>query len=176
MQIGLSGGFIEPLESTGIGLITVGITQLSNALFEQWYSENDVNNVNSQMKTLYEDCVDFVSMHYANNSRTSKFWNYVADTFTPSDRMLHYLERLTNPNIKAPVDSKYNYMFGGSSWAMLLQQLGYEITPRNIPYSKDYAAEIIIKNFIEHEKYRHVWGRHHSSEVDRIREMYKIKK
>jgi tryptophan halogenase len=174
MQIGLSGGFIEPLESTGIGLITVGITQLSNALFEQWYSENDVNNVNSQMRTLYEDCVDFVSMHYANNLRTSKFWNYVRDTFKPSNRMLHYLERLTNPNIKVPVDSKYNYMFGGSSWAMVLQQLGYEITPRNINYPKEFATRLLVENFIEHEKHRHVWSRHHSSEIDRLIDLKKI--
>ena len=173
MQIGLSGGFIEPLESTGIGLITVGITQLSNALFEQWYSENDVNNVNSQMKTLYEDCVDFVSMHYANNSRTSKFWNYVKDTFKPSNRMLHYLERLTNPNIKVPVDSKYNYMFGGSSWAMVLQQLGYKITPRNINYSKEFATQLLVENFVEHEKHRHVWSRHHCSEIDRLIDLKK---
>jgi tryptophan halogenase len=174
VQIGLSKGFIEPLESTGIGLITVGVTQLSNAIMEQWYSKNDVNNFNSQLNTLFEDCIDFVSMHYANNNRTSKFWNYVRDTFTPSTRMLHYVERLTNPNIKVPVDGKYNYMFGGSSWSMVLQQLGYEITPRNIPYSKEYATKIMIKNYIEHEKNKHIWSRHHSSEIDRIIELSKL--
>ncbi len=174
VQIGLSNGFIEPLESTGIGLITVGITQLSNVLMEQWYSENDINNFNSQMNTLFEDCVDFVSMHYANNNRISKFWNYVKDTFIPSKRMLHYVERLTNPDIKVPVDGKHNYMFGGSSWSMVLQQLGYEITPRNIHYSKEYAREVMVKNYIEHEKNKHIWSRHHSSEIDRIIEFHKL--
>jgi hypothetical protein len=174
VQIGLSNGFIEPLESTGIGLITVGITQLSNAIMEQWYSDNDVANFNSQLNTLFEDCIDFVSMHYANNNRTSKFWNYISDTFVPSERMLHYLDRLTTPNIKVPVDSKYNYMFGGSSWSMLLQQLGYDIAPRTIPYSKEYATEVMVKNYIEHEKHKHIWSRHHSSEIDRIIELGKL--
>ena len=174
VQIGLSGGFIEPLESTGVGLITVGVTQLSNALHEQWYSKNDVNNFNSQMVTLFEDCVDFVSMHYTNTNRTSNFWNYVKDTFVPSDRMIHYLERLKNPNIKVPVDSKHNYMFGGSSWSMVLQQLGYEIAPRNIPYSPEHAVELIVKFFVEFEKNKHIWSRHHSSEIDRIIELSKL--
>jgi hypothetical protein len=88
--------------------------------------------------------------------------------------MLHYIERLKNPDIKVPVDSKFNYMFGGSSWAMLLQQLGYEITPRNIPYTTEYATILLAKNYIEHEKNRHVWSRHHSSEIDRLIELSKI--
>ncbi len=175
VQIGLSAGFIEPLESTGVGLITVGITQLSNALFEQWYSQNDVNNFNSQMVTLFEDCVDFVSMHYANNNRTSKFWNYVKQTFVPSARMINYLHRLKDPNNKVPVDSKYNYMFGGSSWSMCLQQLGYEVVPRNIPLSKEVARELIVSNYVENEKFKHILCRHHSSEIDRILEISKIK-
>jgi tryptophan halogenase len=174
VQIGLSGGFIEPLESTGIGLITVGITQLSNALFEQWYSQGDVDNFNGQMNVLFEDCIDFVSMHYANNPRTSNFWNHVRDTFTPSDRMLHYLEQLTNPNIKVPVDSKFNYMFGGSSWTMCLQQLGYEITPRNISYSAKTSRHILANNYIEYEKNKHVWSRKNSEEIDRLSELAKI--
>jgi hypothetical protein len=56
---------------------------------------------------------------------------------------------------------------------MCLQQLGYEIAPRNIPYTKEYARELITKVYIEHEKNKHVWSRHHSSEVDRIHELKK---
>jgi len=173
VQIGLSHGFIEPLESTGVGLITVGVTQLSNALFEQWTTQDDKDLFNAFMKTLFEDCVTFVSMHYANNNRSGKFWKHVQDTFVPSERMLSYLDRLKNPNVKVPVDSKYNYMFGGSSWSMVLQQLGYEIAPRNIPYPEDHARELLIKVYTDHEKHRHVWSRHHSSEIDRLIDLHK---
>lgn len=175
VQIGLSAGFIEPLESTGVGLITVGITQLSNALFEQWVSENDVNNFNSQMITLFEDCVDFVSMHYAQNPRTSDFWTHVKNTFVPSARMLNYVDRLQDSNNKVPVDSKFNYMFGGSSWSMCLQQLGYSVAKRDIAYSQEHARQLLVSNYIEHEKNKHVWSRHHSSEVDRIHEIHRLK-
>jgi len=173
VQIGLSHGFIEPLESTGIGLITVGVTQLSNALFEQWTTQNDKDFFNTFMKTLFEDCVSFVSMHYANNNRNTEFWKHVRDTFVPSQRMLVYLDRFKDPDVKVPVDSKYNYMFGGSSWTMILQQLGYEIVSRNIPYTEEQARDLIIKTYVEHEKHRHVWSRHHSSEIDRITEINK---
>lgn len=175
VQIGLSAGFIEPLESTGIGLITHAVGILSNSVHEQWYTQNEINNFNSQLITVFEDCIDFVSMHYANNTRTSPFWTYVKETFVPSAKMDHYIDRLLNPNIKVPVDSKYNYMFGGSSWTMMLQQLGYEVTPRNIDYDKELSREIVIKNYIENEKNKHIWSSHHSSEIDRLKELDSIK-
>lgn len=174
VNIGLSAGFIEPLESTGIGLITIGITRLHNAIQERYYSEVDQEYFNNQMKILFEDCVDFVSMHYANNNRTSKFWSWVADKFTPSTRMLHFISELNNPNISVPHHGKYNYMFTGANWSLLLQQLGYNVAPRNTGVPEPIAAELLVKNYVEFEKHRHTWSRHHSTEVDRIAELRKL--
>ncbi len=171
VNIGLSAGFIEPLESTGIGLITTGIIQLSNTIKDRHYSDIDRQNFNVQMMLVFEDAVDFVSAHYANNRRTSKFWKYVKETFVPSDKMLHQVAELTNPNIQVPYDGKAHYFFTGCNWTLLLQQLGYEVAERNIDVNKEAAAELLVGNYIEFEKNQHVWCRHHSDEVDRIAEL-----
>jgi tryptophan halogenase len=171
VNIGLSAGFIEPLESTGIGLITTGITQLSNTIKDRHFVDIDRQNFNVQMIMVFEDAVDFVSAHYANNNRTSKFWNYVKETFVPSDKMLHQVDELKNPNIEVPYDGKVHYFFTGCNWTLLLQQLGYEVAERNINVNKEAAAEILVGNYIEFEKNRHVWCRHHSDEIDRIAEL-----
>ena len=174
VTVGLSAGFIEPLESTGIGLITYAIGQLNSAIYERRFSDIDRTNFNLQMKILFEDCVDFVSMHYANNSRSSKFWDYVKDKFAPSARMNHFVNELTNPSIAVPNAGKYNYMFGGSNWSLMLIQLGYKLASRNIPIPPEASGELLVKNYIEHEKHRHIWGRPHSAEVDRITELNKL--
>ena len=174
VNIGLSAGFIEPLESTGIGLITAGITQLNNAVQERIIIKDDIEFFNLQARLVFEDCVDFVSMHYANNNRTSKFWQYVKDTFKPSTRMLNQLEELSNPDILMPFNGRHNYMFGGSNWSIVLQQLGYPVAPRNINVPKDLSLEMLVSTYIEHEKNRHIWSRHHSAEVDRIKELKKL--
>jgi len=174
VNIGLSAGFIEPLESTGIGLITYGIGQLNSAIYERRFSDIDRINFNLQMKVLFEDCVDFVSMHYANSSRSSKFWNWVNDKFQPSSRMNHFIKELNDSNISVPNAGKYNYMFGGSNWSLMLIQLGYQSANRNLSITADAAAELLIKNYIEHEKNRHIWSRPHSKEVDRIAELTKL--
>ena len=173
VSIGLSAGFIEPLESTGVGIITAGITQLSNALQERFYLKDDVSYFNLRMKLLFEDCVDFVSMHYANNNRTSKFWDMVRATFKPSDRMIHHINELTDPSIRISDNGKYNYMFGNGNWRVMLQQLGFNAAIRtDIP--EEIANELLVKNYIEFEKNKHIWSRHHSREIDRITELNKL--
>ena len=176
INIGLSAGFIEPLESTSIGIITAGVTQLSNVLRENWYTQSDIDYYNRFLNTIYEDAVEYVSAHYANNNRTTNFWNYVKNTFVPSDRMLHYLEVLKDPSVPIPFEGKFNYMFSGSNWTLLLQQLGYPISPRNIPIDDDTAREILIKNYLLHEKNRHVVSRHHNKEISRLNQEFKLLK
>lgn len=176
VNIGLSAGFIEPLESTGIGLITIGVTRLHNAIQERHVSLLEVEKFNLIMNILFDDCVDFVSAHYVNNTRTSKFWQFVKDTFKPSDRMNHQISELSDQLIGIPYDGKYDYMFTGANWSLLLIQLGFSVAQRNTNLNKDTALDLIIGNYVEHEKHRHVWSRHHSTEIDRIIELTKTLK
>lgn len=174
VRIGLSAGFIEPLESTGIGLITYAATQLNSAINERQYSKLNIDNFNLQMKILFEDCIDFISMHYANNDRTSDFWNWVRERFQRSERMKHFINELENENVSVPHLGKFNYMFGGSNWSLLLIQLGYKVSQRNIQLSDEIARELLLRNYKEHEKNKHIWSRHHNAEVERIHELLKL--
>ena len=174
VNIGLSAGFIEPLESTGISLITIGITQLNNSINERHYICDNRDFYNLQMKLIFEDCVDFVSMHYANNRRPGNFWSYVRNKFKPSERMLHHINELNNPDIAIPRNAKHNYMFGGANWFLMLYQLGYTVAPRNFAMLDEIALEKLLKLHLEYAKNRHVWSRHHSTEIDRIHELNKL--
>jgi hypothetical protein len=174
VNIGLSGGFLEPLESTGIGLITSSATQLANAVRERRVTKEDIEYYNSNFKVLYEDAIDFISAHYANNQRQTKFWQYVKDTFVPSERMLYHLETLGNSEKPLPWDGRWNAFFGGMNWSLLLIQLGFKVAPRNVRLSDDDCRALVIKNYYIHERDRHVWSRKHSLEIDRIHNLKNI--
>ena len=129
VSIGLSAGFIEPLESTGIALIITGIEQLSQAIASRSYTETQKKCYNVIMKGYFEDSIDFVSMHYAQPTRSGKIWDWVRETFVKSPRQLHYeRQMLRTDNNSLPVEG-YGYMFCGSNWICWLVQMGYKLHP-----------------------------------------------
>lgn len=75
LAVGLSAGFLEPLESTGIHLSQVGI-ELFLQLFSlrgEFSASRDYYN--SAMAKLYDDVRDFVQMHYWLSQRDdTPFW------------------------------------------------------------------------------------------------------
>ena len=56
----------------------------------------DIDIYNAYLVNLFENCADFVSMHYDLSIHESKFWDYVRDTFEPSD-----YQRLFKDNINS---------------------------------------------------------------------------
>ena len=130
VSIGLSAGFIEPLESTGIALIIEGIYQLSNRICDLYYRKLDIDIYNSTMSSFFEECVDFVNMHYHNNTRNTEFWSFVKDRFLISEKHQHYLDVLKdNSSLNAIV--KTTNFFTQANWNLWLIQLGAEVTPRS---------------------------------------------
>lgn len=75
VSIGLSSGFLEPLESTSIHLIQSAIVRLVKMFPHQGISEHIENEFNRQSKTEFEKIRDFIILHYKLNQRTdSQFW------------------------------------------------------------------------------------------------------
>jgi len=133
VSIGLSGGFLEPLESSGIGLIEAA-TYLVSYLFP--YDGNlapAAKLYNAQMKARYERIVDFVKMHYCLSQRTDNaFWieNAHASTIPESLR-----EQLSMWRARAPhrLDFVTDIeMYPPSSWQYVLY--GMEFPTRQLAH------------------------------------------
>ena len=126
VSIGLSAGFLEPLESTGIELILQGITKLSDVLEARWYNNMAVNNFNNYMIDQFETSVDFVNMHYSLSTKDTPFWRYVRDNYLPSETLKIFSDNLSSqePSI---YEAPSSHFIGGGNWVHWMVQLGYSM-------------------------------------------------
>ena len=80
VAIGLSGGFLEPLESTGIVLIEAAAYQLAKAFPRSGALEAPARLFNRAMTDRYLRAIDFLKLHYCLSRRTDNaFWTDNAD-------------------------------------------------------------------------------------------------
>jgi len=84
VAIGLSSGFLEPLESTSIHLIQTGIFRLIALFPGRGFASADIDEYNRQTAFEYEDVRDFIIAHYHVTRRDdSPFWNHVRTMEVP---------------------------------------------------------------------------------------------
>jgi tryptophan halogenase len=128
--IGLSAGFIEPLESNGLLSVHEFLINLVKVMkrgdgdsISQW----DRDNFNLACKTFFDNFTEFVSMHYALSHRDdTKYWRDVSNKS-------FYNNRLTDKGIKADIETKmnkYDYLISNSGHHCVgvgLRYFGYDV-------------------------------------------------
>ncbi|MDA8552762.1 tryptophan 7-halogenase, partial [bacterium] len=101
--IGLSAGFIEPLESNGLLSVhefLINLVKVMKRGNEDTISQWDRDNFNVECKRFFDQFTEFVSMHYALSHRDdTKYWKDI------SNRSF-YDNRLTDNTIKADILAK----------------------------------------------------------------------
>ena len=122
VAIGLSGGFLEPLESTSIHLIQAGITRLMSLFPDSGHPAVEREAYNRMMRDEYAHIRDFIILHYhATDRDDSPFWNQVRTT-PPPDTLAARLALWRERGRALP---EAGQLFTEDSWiAVLLGQAG----------------------------------------------------
>ena len=74
VAIGLSSGFVEPLESTGIHIIQAAAMALAHFLPDRRFDPALRRAYNQRMDRTYHEVRDFIVLHYLLNRRAEPFW------------------------------------------------------------------------------------------------------
>jgi tryptophan 7-halogenase len=143
IAIGLSSGFMEPLESTSIHMIQSSIQRLIDYFPDQAFSETDVDEFNRQSKYEYESIRDFIILHYKLNQRDEPFWKECANMAIP-DTLKHKMDLYQSRGRLIRID---NELFTEDSWLQVLQ--GQNMFPDTYHPLVDLQDEKSVAEYLE---------------------------
>ena len=83
VAVGLSSGFLEPLESTSIHLVQHGVQKLLSLFPGDGISPVERDEYNRHMANVYDPIRDFIILHYKATKRTGPFWDHVREMSVP---------------------------------------------------------------------------------------------
>jgi tryptophan halogenase len=144
VAIGLSSGFIEPLESTSIHLIQRGIIRLMQLFPTRGICRSDVDEYNQQARSEIEHIRDFIICHYhVTNRNDSPYWNACRTMDIPAS-LQHRIDlfRETGRVFRVP-----NELFAENSWIQVM--LGQGIMPQQHHQAADLMGDAELSRFLE---------------------------
>lgn len=124
VALGLSSGFLEPLESTSIHLIQSGINHLLRLFPDRGFEPSLERAYNRQMGFEFEAIRDFLILHYHANGRAEAFWAERRESSVPDT----LAERIAIFRDSGVVQRHADELFTEGSWLQVL--LGQGIVPR----------------------------------------------
>ncbi len=126
VAVGLSSGFLEPLESTSIHLIQSAIVRLLKVFPHQGIDASLQQFYNQDSKSEFETIRDFIILHYHVNERHGdKFWDHMRHIQVP-ERLAQKIALFRD---NGHVFNDHNDIFRDASWIQVM--LGQGIVPRD---------------------------------------------
>lgn len=126
VALGLASGFIEPLESTSIHLIMMGVTRLMQLFPFHGINDALIEEFNRSSRIEMEQLRDFIVLHYKATERDdSEFWNYCRTMEVPASLQL----RLDLFNQNAHAYQADGELFRVDSWTQVM--FGQRMQPQN---------------------------------------------
>jgi tryptophan halogenase len=124
VAIGLSAGFLEPLESTSIHLIQRGIAVLLQLFPDQHFRSPDIDRYNKTFAFEFERVRDFLLLHYCMTQRDDgELWRYCRNVALPDSLK----ERLDFFCSYGRIVREDNELFPVQSWFYIL--IGQNVLP-----------------------------------------------
>lgn len=126
VAIGLSAGFIEPLEATGIGFAEIAALILANLFPWSGDYAGAARQFNAQMAKRYEHVIDFIKLHYCLSRRAdTAFWRDNRAPESLSDALKDRLDRWrSRPPSFLDIDMNHD-IFTEHNWQYILYGMGF---------------------------------------------------
>lgn len=99
IAVGLSNGFVEPLESTGLLMTHEAIIKLTNTLKTRngYYNKLDIDSFNFSLNHQIDGFKNFVAIHYGLSQRNdTEYWRHVTNNVSYNSGLFESFSRWTH--------------------------------------------------------------------------------
>ena len=136
VAIGLSAGFIEPLESTSIHLIQSGVAKLLQMFPGRGFNQPDIDRYNRVTTFEFERIRDFIILHYHLNRRDdTEFWKYTRNMSIPD----YLADKMALFESHGRIFRENEELFNDTSWFAVM--IGQGLRPRDYDPVADVLTE-----------------------------------
>ena len=143
VAIGLSSGFMEPLESTSIHLIQSGVSKLLKLFPDKGFDQANIDEYNRQSDYEFERIRDFLILHYHSTERTdSAFWNDCRNIDPPE----HLKRKMRLFRAGGRIFREDEELFTVPSWLQVM--LGQGIEPQGYHPMVDLLTDQEVARFV----------------------------
>lgn len=143
IALGLSSGFIEPLESTSIHFIQNGIMWLLLMFPDPLLSQASIDEYNQKLRSEAERIRDFIVLHYVANERTGDpFWDQCRTMALPASLE----QRIALFREAGRVFKPQEDVFSENSWVQVL--MGQGIVPDRYHNIADAMSREQLNGFL----------------------------
>jgi tryptophan halogenase len=156
IALGLSSGFLEPIESTSIHLIQRALVRLLQCFPSRGVTQADVDEFNRQADLDIRQIRDFIILHYkVTNRRDTPYWKEAAEMEVP-ESLRH---RIALFRETGQVFRFANELFVENSWVQVM--MGQGIHPDTHHQSADLMDDAELRGFLENirQSIAHTVGR-----------------
>ena len=142
VALGLSSGFLEPLESTSIHLVQNGIARLISHFPDRGFAPANVAAYNRRIAYDYERIRDFIILHYTANQRDEPFWRHLREMELPATLQ----DKIDLFRATGRIFREQEELFTEVGWLQVL--VGQNITPETYHPLADVLSSEELAGFL----------------------------
>jgi tryptophan 7-halogenase len=143
VAVGLSSGFLEPLESTSIHMIHTAISRIISFFPHAGFDAADITEYNAMTQFEYERIRDFIILHYKATERNdSEFWNYCRTMSIP-DTLERKIDLFRS---NGRVFRELQELFAEPSWLQVM--IGQRIVPNGYHPFADLRSDDEVDAYV----------------------------